>query len=368
MDADVVVIGAGVIGLAVAERLSGKGHSVVLLEKEPQYGTGVSSRNTETIHAGIYYQQGSLKASLCLEGKRLLYEYCAKHNIRHKRIGKLFVAVTKEEISRLELTKSQAAKNGVDDIVELDRDALKRIEPEAEGVAALLSPSSGIIDSHAFMKSLFTLGASKGMIFAASSPVTGAESARGLWKVMVGGAEPQELKARVVVNAAGLYSIELSKKIFPKRAVPTLHPVKGSYLRYSGRSPLEHILYPAIVPGLIEERVDATPDLSGSLRFGPNIEVTNGLEDFSIDPKLADKMAKGIKRYLPRIDIEKLHPDCSGIRPKIYGAGEPVQDFRFEWAGEPGWLDLWGMESPGLTAALAIARHVDDIIGEKDIL
>lgn len=368
MDADVVVIGAGVIGLAIAERLSSEGRSVVILEKEPQYGTGVSSRNTETIHAGIYYQQGSLKASLCLEGKRLIYAHCEKYKVRHNRIGKLFVAVTKEELPRLALTKEQARKNGVDDIVELDRAGLKVMEPEVEGVAALLSPSSGIIDSHAFMKSLFAMGKDNGMIFAASSPVVGAERTAGGWRVLIGGSTPGEVKARSVVNAAGLYSVELAVKIFPKRRVPKLHPTKGSYLRYSGRSPLKHILYPAIVPGLIEERVDAAPDISGSLKFGPNVEITKGLEDFSVDPKLAEKMIGGIRRYLPHIEKEKLHPDCSGIRPKIYGPGEPVQDFRFEWADEPGWLDLWGMESPGLTAALAIARHVDDLMRAKEVL
>lgn len=368
MDADIVIIGAGVIGLAIAERLTAEGRSVVLLEKEKQYGTGISSRSTETIHAGIYYEQGSLKARLCREGKTLLYEHCKKYGVPHKRIGKLFVASNEEGKGRLEATKAQAIKNGIEDLIELDRIALKKIEPDIEGVAALLSPSSGIIDSHALMKSLFTIGRSKGMTFAAYSPVVGAESRADGWKVSIGGREPEDIMVRSVINAAGLYSVEVARKVFPKRSVPKLHPTKGSYLRYFGRSPLRHIVYPAIVPGLIEERVDATPDLAGSLRFGPNIEPTKNLDDFSIDPGLSAKMTAGIKRYLPRIDMDRLQPDFSGIRPKIYGPDEPVKDFCFEWADKTGWLDLWGMESPGLTAALAIARHVERLMKDRGLL
>lgn len=368
MDADIVVIGTGVIGLAIAYKFSNKGYSVILLEKEAQYGTGVSSRNTETIHAGVYYHTGSLKASLCLKGKRLLYEHCEKYNVRHKRIGKLFLAVTSEEITKLELTKKQAVQNGVDDLLELDEKALRKLEPEIRGKAALFSPSSGVFDSHGFLKSLFMLGQTNGILFAASSPVIGADLLAREWRVRVGGKEPTTVSCKVVINAAGLYAIELSKTVFPGRNVPTLYPTKGSYVKYSGGSPVTHIIYPAIIPGLIEARVDATPDLEGNLRFGPNTEKADGLEDFDIASNLLESMIPEIKRYLPNLDTSRLHPDTSGIRPKIYGPQEPVEDFRFDWAPEHGWLDLWGIESPGLTASLAIAEHVYDLIAERDVL
>jgi len=365
MDTEFVIIGAGVIGLAIAYKISGKGHSVILLEKESRYGTGISSRNTETIHAGIYYQTGSLKARLCLEGKRLLYEHCEKFKIKYKRIGKLFIAVTTEETSRLERTHAQALQNGVDDLVFLDKRNLKKMEPFIKGEMALFSPSSGVFDVHGFMDSLFNLGKNNGVIFAPFSPVIAAEFSREQWKIAVGGKERTSIYCKSVINTAGLYAIELSKNIFPKRKTPTLYPTKGSYLRYSGDSPVKHIIYPSIVPGVIEQRVDAAPDISGSLRFGPNTENPNSIEDFSLDPDLVIKMSSGIKRYLPDLDISRLHPDCSGIRPKIYGPNDPIADFCFDWAPLPGWLDLWGIESPGLTASLAIANHVYSLYKTK---
>lgn len=368
MDTEVVVIGAGVIGLAVAFKVSEKGHTVILLEKEAGYGAGVSSRNTETIHAGIYYQAGSLKARLCLKGKRMLYEHCEKYNVKYKRAGKLFIAVSREELPRLEETRKQALNNGLDDLVELDEGLLRKLEPEIKAKAALLSPSSGIFDSHSFMRSLFILGKSKGVIFSPSSPALNAEPIKEGWKVQVGGREPTQVSCRVAVNAAGLYATDLSKKVFPGRRVPTLYPTKGSYVRYSGVSPVKHIIYPSIIPGVIEERVDASPDLAGSLRFGPNVEKSRNLEDFSLEPNLVDGMLGCIKRYLPDLDISRLHPDCAGIRPKIYGPGDPIADFRFDWAPVPGWLDLWGIESPGLTASLAIGEYVRDLITESGML
>lgn len=365
MDTDVVVIGAGVIGLAIAERLSREGQSVILLEKEAQYGTGISSRNTETIHAGIYYQTGSLKAKLCLLGKELLYHHCDKHNVRYKRTGKIFVAVTEEEISKLKKTIEQAIQNGLNDLRMLGREEMNRLEPEVRAVAGVLSPSSGIVDSHGLMKSLFNLGKSNGVMFAPSSPVICAVPVQNGWSVKIGGETPTEISAKMIINAAGLYAVGLSREVFKGREIPEFYPTKGSYLWLSGKSPVKHIIYPSITPGMIEPRVDAALDLDGSLRFGPNVEETKNLEDFDLDPNLVEKMAAGIKRYLPGINVSKLNPDCSGIRPKLYGSGQPVVDFRFDFAKEPGWLDLWGIESPGLTASLAIAEHVNELIKER---
>jgi len=368
MDTDIVIIGAGVIGLAIAQKVAKEGYAVVLLEKERNFGMGVSSRNSEVIHAGIYYQTESLKASLCLQGRKLLYKHCQKFNIPHKQTGKLFLAVTPEEIPRLEQSQNQAIANGVEDLVDLDQRQIRKLEPGLKGTAALFSPSSGIIDSHGFMKSLLGIAKQNNTMFAPLSPFEGAESIPDGWKIYIGGREPISIKTRAVINAAGLYAIELSKKVFPERDIPTLHPTKGSYIRYSGKSPLNHIVYPAIIPGQIEERVDATPDLGGSLRFGPNVETPKHLEDFVISPDLVKQFIPGIQRYLPHIDISRLHPDMAGIRPKIYGPGDNIADFRFDWAHEHGWMDLWGMESPALTASLAIAEYTFDLLQSRDLL
>ena len=368
MHSDVVVVGAGAIGLAVARKFAGEGASVVVLEKESQFGSGVSSRNTEVIHAGIYYQTGSLKAELCVKGKRMLYEHCAKHDVRCKRLGKIIIAATESDAERLPPLRKQAEANGVDDLVDLDASGIKRLEPQLAGVAALFSPSSGIFDTHGFMKSLFRLGIDSGMIFAPLSPVIGAEGSADKWKMRIGGNEPSIITCKIVINAAGLYAIGLSRKIFPDRRTPELYPMKGSYARYSGMSPINHIVYPALVPGVIEERVDSTPDLEGSLRFGPSVEAPMSLEDFSVAHDVVERMSSGLRRYMPRAEKSCIAPDCAGIRPRIYGPKDPVQDFRFEWADGTGWLDLWGIESPGLTASLAIAEHVYGMVKDKDIL
>jgi L-2-hydroxyglutarate oxidase LhgO len=368
MDADVVVIGAGVVGLAIAARLAEKRYSVILLEKESKFGTGISSRNSEVIHAGIYYKTDSLKATLCLKGKVLMYDHCKKYNVAYKKIGKLFLAIGSDEISRLEQTQNQAKINGVEDLLELNQKELKRIEPELSGSGALLSPSSGIIDSHSFMKSLLSLAENNKAIFAPLSPVENAEPINGGWKIYIGGNEPTSITSNLVINSTGLNAISLSKKIFPTRKFPKFFPTKGSYLRYSGKSPLQHIVYPSIIPGKIEERVDATPDLGGSLRFGPNVEEVEDLEDFSMKDEIIQQMLPGIKRYLPNIDASRLNLDIAGIRPKIYRKDGEVADFRFELAEDNRWLDLWGMESPALTASLAIAEYVRDIFHSRQII
>jgi len=367
MDADVIVIGAGVIGLAVSYSFSKSGYSVILLEKERNFGMGVSSRNTEQIHAGIYYAKDSLKSQLCLKGKELLYEFCNKHSVTYKIIGKLFIAVSDEELNHLEITKVQAENNGLNDLEELDAGQLKKIEPCLRGKAAILSPSSGIIDTHGLMRALMTLSQVHGTTFASMSPVVGAEPISGGWRVRIGGDDPINLSSKAVVNASGLYSIELSKKVFPGRNIPKPNPVKGGYLRYSGKSPLSHIVYPAIVPGEIKERVDATPDLVGNLRFGPSVEKTmGGIEDFSLTDELVERFYPLILRYIPTLEKSKLHLDQAGIRPKIKIDGVKNPDFMIQWAPERGWLDLWGMESPALTASLAIGEHVLKLFRVKD--
>ena len=356
------------VGLAISYIFSMKGKDVILIEKEKQFGTGVSSRNSEVIHAGVYYSKGSLKSQLCLRGKELLYEYCGKYSVNHNRIGKLFVAITDNHISRLEKINANAVENGLEDLIELDSRQLKKVEPSLIAKSALFSPSSGIIDTHGLMQSLMNLNVSYGTTFAAYSPVLGAEPNPHGWSVRVGGLEPTTVTSRTVVNTSGLYALELSKKIFPNRKFPKANPVKGAYLRYSGKSPLKQIIYPAFIPGLIEERVDATPDLSGSLRFGPSIEENTGIEDFTMPADLVKRFTPEIKKYLPNIDESKLHLDQAGIRPKIISNDKMINDFVFDWADETGWLDLWGIESPGLTASLAIGEHVYSMFHELNIL
>jgi len=368
LDTDLVVIGAGVIGLAVSYKFASKGHSVFLLEKEKQFGTGVSSRSSEVIHAGVYYETGSLKGSLCLKGKDLLYYHCEKYNVDHKKIGKLFIAVEENEIASLEKLKSQAEENGLMDLKYLNKSEIKKIEPSLNSCCALYSPSTGIVDSHGLMKSLFKLNENHDVTYASLSPVLNAEPMSNGWKVMVGGVDPISITTRMVINSAGLSAINISNKIFPERKTPKLSPVKGGYLRLSGSSPFNHIIYPAMIPGQIEERVDATPDLMNSLKFGPSVEKTNGLNDFSISEELIDRFYPSIKRYFPKVNKSKLHLDQAGIRPKIEIDGKKNSDFTFSWAPNKGWLDLWGMESPALTASLAISDYTYNLFLNKGLI
>ena len=365
MDTDVLIIGAGVVGLAIAYNLSKTGYSVILAEKESKFGMGTSSRSSEVIHAGIYYKTRSLKASLCLRGKSLLYEHCKKYNVAHKKIGKIFLAVSTDEITRLESTHKQAEENGIKDLSFLDKKQLYQLEPELFGIAGILSPSTGIIDSHGFMKSLLGLAERHKAIFSPLSPIENAVKIKGGWKVFIGGKDPISVTSNFVINSAGLYAIELSNKIFPERTIPEFFPTKGCYLRYSGRSPIKHIVYPAFIPGKIEQRVDATPDLGQDLRFGPNVETPKNLEDFFLNKNIIKQMTPGIKRYLPKIDTSLLNLDIAGIRPKIYGPEDNVADFQFVWDEGNSWLDLWGIESPALTASLAIGEYVKNIVVER---
>jgi L-2-hydroxyglutarate oxidase LhgO len=359
MDTEVVVIGAGVVGIAIASKLAVEGYSTILLEKEAKFGTGISSRNTEVIHAGIYYQTDSLKGQLCLRGKHLLYEFCEKYHIDHKRTGKILLAVTQDEIPKIELTYKQAIANGLNDLVVLDKKQLKELEPELNGQMALLSPSSGILDTYGLMKTLLGIGQSHEMLFAGLSPVEDAEKIEGGWKLIIGGQEPTSITSRIVINSAGLHAITLSNKVFPKFKTPKLQPTKGCYLRYTGKSPISHIVYPAVIPGKIESRVDATPDLGNNLRFGPNIEEAESIEDFSLRAEMVNEFTPAIRRYLPNLDTSRLSLDTAGIRPKIHGSNDPVSDFYIEWVeDQEGWLNLFGMESPALTSSLSIAEYV----------
>jgi L-2-hydroxyglutarate oxidase LhgO len=370
LDTEIIIIGAGVIGLAISYYFSKAGKKVVLLESENNFGTGSSSRNTEVIHAGIYYKKNSLKSKLCFKGKSLIYEFCEKYSVRHKKIGKLFIAISSEEIESLEKIKLQAELNGLLDLKFIKKNVLKNLEPELKCEAAVLSPSSGIVDSYSLMESLLRLSQDNGIIFSPNSPFLDAKFKSGYWEVYIGGKEPVKLSSKIVINAAGLNAINISHIVKTNKRIPLPNPTKGLYLRYSGKSPVNHIIYPALIPGQIKERADATPDLNNSLRFGPSVEKEENLQtnDFTVNPNIKKRFLPLIKKYLPNIDEQKINLDIAGIRPKVKEENVSITDFIFEWGVEKGWLDLWNIESPGLTSSLAIGEYVFDKVKKSQIL
>ena len=358
---DAVVIGAGVVGLAVARALALAGREVLVLDAARAIGTGTSSRNSEVIHAGIYYPPGSLKARLCVAGKRALYAYCAERGVPAKAVGKLIVATHDRERPVLAALARTAARNGVADLAELGPAEAARLEPELRCVSALLSPSSGIVDSHALMLSFQGDLEAAGGLVALGSPVEGGEVREDGVRLEIGGAEPLALHARTVVNAAGLAAPAIARSIrgVPPERVPPAYLAKGVYFGLSGvRAPFRRLVYP--VPEQAGLGIHATVDLGGQVRFGPDVEWVER-PDYEVDPARAEKFTAAIRTYWPGLPDGALRPDYAGIRPKIAGPGEPAADFWIEGPdghGCPGLVNLFGIESPGLTASLAIADHV----------
>jgi L-2-hydroxyglutarate oxidase LhgO len=362
-----VVVGAGVVGLAVAQALARAGREVVVLEREGLIGSHTSARNSEVIHAGIYYPQGSAKARLCVRGKGLLYAWCAAHGVPHRRIGKIIVATAPAQEGELGRIAAAAAANGVDDLRPLDRAGLAALEPALNGVAGLLSPSTGIIDSHALMLSyqgvLEDAGGAVALAtrFRAARPagdgggfVVEAESGAG------GAAEPVTFGCDLLVNAGGLFAGEVAAAI-EGLAPPFARPVfycKGNYFGLAGRVPFDHLVYP--VPERDGLGTHLTLDLAGRGRFGPDTEWIDGI-DYALDPTRGDGFYAAIRRYWPGLRDGALAPDYTGIRPKLAPAGGAATDFTIEGPeahGLPGLVNLFGIESPGLTASLAIAEEV----------
>ena len=360
---DVVVVGAGVVGLAVARALALDGREVLILEKNAAIGEETSSRNSEVIHAGIYYPAGSLKAELCVRGRDALYRYCAEKRIPHRRIGKVIVAVSDEQRAELELLRVSARANGVDDLEWLDRRDLRALEPEVSGVAALLSPSTGIIDSHALMLALQGDLEQAGGQVALRSALRGGTSAGNAIALTVETEDgPVELSARAVVNAAGLYADRVARALpaLASVTIPTLRYAKGNYFVYTGKSPFRRLVYPLPEPGGLG--VHATLDLAGRARFGPDAEWTDAI-DYSLDGSRVERFYSAIRRYWPGLEDGTLSPGYVGIRPKLAGPGEPSADFMIVAGDAPGGgriVHLLGIESPGLTSCLAIAEHVRD--------
>jgi L-2-hydroxyglutarate oxidase LhgO len=361
---DTIVIGAGVVGLACARALALAGREVIVLESESAIGTGTSSRNSEVIHAGIYYPPGSLKARLCVAGRIALYTYLSERGVPHRRCGKLVVAAEAAQIPVLEKLRAQAAGNGVTDLKMLSGAEARAIEPELACVAALESPSTGIIDSHAYMLALHGDAEAHGASIALRSPVLRGTVERDGIEIEVGGVEPVSLLAPTVVNCAGLFAQRVAGSIegFPRAKLPPARYCKGNYFSLSGRSPFSRLIYPA--PEAAGLGVHLTLDLGGRARFGPDVEWIEHI-DYDVDPRRAERFYGAIRRYWPALKDGALAPAYSGIRPKLHEPHEPARDFLIQGPrdhGVPGLVNLFGIESPGLTASLAIGDTVRDLL------
>lgn len=370
-DIECLVIGAGVVGLAIGRALARAGREVIVTEAANAVGTGVSSRNSEVIHAGIYYPAGSLKARFCVEGKKALYQFCRDYGVEHKNCGKIIAATSAEQNALLGSIAQRAAANGVDDLVRLDKAELATMEPALNAVSGLLSPSTGIIDTHAYMLALQGDLEAHGGALALNSPVTGARKAGDLIAVDIGGAGATTLTTRHVIIAAGLYSPDLARRFtgLDQTSLPRAFYAKGSYFSLARRAPFTRLIYPVPEPGGLG--VHLTLDMAGRARFGPDVEWldvnTPDTIDYTVAPERAEKFYAAIRRYWPDLRGDELTADYSGVRPKIVPRGEPDADFtviNHAADGMPGLIGLYGIESPGLTSSLAIGDYVSKIIAQ----
>ncbi len=362
-DFDAVVVGAGAVGLACGRALSKRGLTVLVLEKEPHIGQGVSSRNSEVIHGGLYYPTGSLKARFCVEGRRALYAYLDSHKIDHRKCGKLVVATREDEVGLIERIFEQAVTNGVEGLAHLSGEQARAMEPELNAHAALLSPESGIFASHDYMLSLQGEIEDAGGSVVVSTPFERAEPLPGGgFRITAGGEGGASLTTRLLVTAPGLGAQAVATGIegFPADRIPAGHFGKGVYFRLSGKAPFDRLIYPPPIPGALGTHY--RKDLGGQAVFGPDLEYV-ATEDYSVDPARAEGFATYIRRFWPGLPDGALTPDYAGIRPKLHGPGEHQPDFQLDGVevhGLVGLMALFGIESPGLTSSLAIGEAVAD--------
>lgn len=360
-DIDAVVVGGGAVGLATAYRLGQRGLSVIVLEKERRIGSGVSSRNSEVIHAGLYYPTGSLRAKLCVEGRRMLYPFLESHNVAFDKCGKLVVATDESEIPALQKIGKQAAINDVEGMSELTGAEARALEPEVRAVAALLSAETGVMDSHGYMLALQGEIEAAGGAVALATPFEGARPlAEGGFEVRAGGEEPTRLACRYLVTAAGLSAQDVAALVdgFPREAIPKAHYGKGVYFRLQGRAPFARLIYPPPIPGALGTHYRR--DLGGQGVFGPDLSYVDA-PDYGVDPARAEGFYRYIRKFWPGLPDGALSPDYAGVRPKLHGPDEPQPDFRIDGPqahGIAGLVALFGIESPGLTSSLAIGEEV----------
>lgn len=362
---DVLIVGAGVVGLAIAARLSQQYSNVLLVDKNSTFGEETSSRNSEVIHAGIYYPQNSLKAKLCVRGKQLLYQYCQQRHIPHKKVGKLLVAHSKQEESYLAKTLKQAKLNGVDDLVWQSKEQLQESTPALAATAALLSPSTGIIDVHSYMQNLLADTEHNGALFVAQTRFVSATANKsGLEVVLDSQGETSTLQCQHVINCAGLYATEVATAIndMPISKIPQLHYCRGHYFSYQGKSPFNQLIYP--IPEANGLGIHASLNTAGQLKFGPDTQYIEDI-DYQVAETLKRKFVTAISKYFPDIDSNKLIPDYAGIRPKLQGHNEGFKDFCIQTVKQhnvAGLINLFGIDSPGLTSSLAIAEYVEHLM------
>ena len=367
---DCVVIGAGVIGLAIAREMALQGRETILLERESAFGTISSARNSEVIHAGIYYPKDSLKAKLCVEGNRMLYEYCRTHHVATQPYGKLIVASDESQLDDLQAILYKAQQNQVPEIKMITGDQAKTMEPELRCVAAVHSPITGIVDSHGLMLSLLGGFEDAGGMIAYQSPLMSAkpigENAKDGFELEIGGADGMKIQTKLLINCAGMSAPAVAQKIesLAKEQIPKAYFAKGNYFSLSGKSPFKHLIYPIPEPGGLG--VHLTLDMGGQAKFGPDVEWleidSESQIDYTVNPKRCEGFYEAVRRYWPSLKDNSLQPDYSGVRAKIVPPNAPAGDFCFNTPmdhGLEGLFNLYGFESPGLTSSLAIAKYLE---------
>lgn len=360
---DCLVVGAGIVGLAVARRLALAGREVVIVEKADRIGSETSSRNSEVIHAGIYYERDSLMARFCVSGRKALYEFCAERGVAHRRCGKLIVATSQEESTKLSAIKARAEANGVEDLREISGSEACALEPALNCDRALLSPSTGIIDSHGYMMALLAEAEAHSAVLALNTPMVAAGVTEKGLDVEFGGAEPAKLHCNLCINSAGLHAADLARGIvgFPPELAPITYYAKGNYFALTGRAPFSRLIYPVPVPGGLGTHF--TIDLAGQARFGPDVEWIDKI-NYTLNASRAESFYSSIRRYWPDLKDGQLAPAYAGIRPKIVPPEISRQDFVVQGPahhGIPGLINLFGIESPGLTASLSLAAYVAEL-------